>query len=286
MELREQIDLHGDEDIGRILDWIGKKPNDASAYNDAVLLIYQHVKDGEEEWHIENKKFRNEIIKTMRRMSIDAELSVLEKMNNAYKNSLLVDATVDFDAYLQYVEFNRDPKKRFYLPRREKLLQVVKLLQELENDKYDIVGISMPPGVGKSGTAIFYLSWIAGKYPDLPSLTGSHSNAFVRGVYDECLRIFDPNGEYLWKDVFPGVSVVSTNAKDCRIDLGKRKRFETLEFTSVGSGNAGLYRASKLLFCDDLVSGIEEALSKERRKTLSLVDGASYFSYPVVPVNV
>ena len=268
MELREQIDLHGDEDIGRILDWIGKKPNDAAAYNDAVLLIYQHVKDGEEEWHIENKKFRNEIIKTMRRMSIDAELSVLEKMNNAYKNSLLVDAKVDFDAYLQYVEFNRDPKKRFYLPRREKLLQVVKLLQELENDKYDIVGISMPPGVGKSGTAIFYLSWIAGKYPDLPSLTGSHSNAFVRGVYDECLRIFDPNGEYLWKDVFPGVSVVSTNAKDCRIDLGKRKRFETLEFTSVGSGNAGLYRASKLLFCDDLVSGIEEALSKERMDKL------------------
>lgn len=268
MELREQIDLHGDEDIGRILDWIGKKPNDAAAYNDVVLLIYQHVKDGEEEWHIENKKFRNEIIKAMRRMSIDAELSALEKMNNAYKNSLLVDARVDFDAYLQYVEFNRDPKKRFYLPRREKLLQVVKLLQELENDKYDIVGISMPPGVGKSGTAIFYLSWIAGKYPDLPSLTGSHSNAFVRGVYDECLRIFDPNGEYLWKDVFPGVSVVSTNAKDCRIDLGKRKRFETLEFTSVGSGNAGLYRASKLLFCDDLVSGIEEALSKERMDKL------------------
>jgi predicted phage terminase large subunit-like protein len=58
--------------------------------------------------------------------------------------------------------------------------------------------------------------------------------------------------------------VSNTNAKDCRIDLGKRKRFETLEFTSIGTGNAGLYRASTLLYCDDLVSGIEVALSKPR----------------------
>lgn len=95
-------------------------------------------------------------------------------------------------------------------------------------------------------------------------LTGSHSNSFVRGVYDECLRIMDKNGDYLWQDVFPDVKVSNTNAKDCRIDLDKRQRFETLEFTSIGTGNAGLYRAATLLYCDDLVSGIEVALSKER----------------------
>jgi predicted phage terminase large subunit-like protein len=122
----------------------------------------------------------------------------------------------------------------------------------------------MPPGTGKSTLAIFYLTWLAGKYPDAPMLTGSHSNSWVRGAYDECLRIMDANGEYLWHDVFPDVQVSSTNAKDCRIDLGKRKRFETLEFTSIGTGNAGLYRAQTLLYCDDLVSGIEVAMSRER----------------------
>lgn len=60
------------------------------------------------------------------------------------------------------------------------------------------------------------------------------------------------------------MKVSNTNAKDCRIDLDKRQRFETLEFTSIGTGNAGLYRAATLLYCDDLVSGIEVALSKER----------------------
>jgi predicted phage terminase large subunit-like protein len=64
--------------------------------------------------------------------------------------------------------------------------------------------------------------------------------------------------------VFPETQVSNTNAKDCRIDLGKRKRFETLQFTSIGTGNAGLYRAMHLLYCDDLVSGIEVALNKER----------------------
>ena len=112
--------------------------------------------------------------------------------------------------------------------------------------------------------AIFLLTWIAGRDPNHPNLTGSHSNSFVRGVYDECLRLFDAQGEYLWHDVFPAVQVSNTNAKDCRIDLDKRQRFETLEFTSIGTGNAGLYRAANLLYCDDLVSGIEVALSKER----------------------
>ncbi len=112
--------------------------------------------------------------------------------------------------------------------------------------------------------AIFLLTWIAGRDPNHPNLTGSHSNSFIRGVYDECLRLFDAQGEYLWHDVFPAVQVTSTNAKDCRIDLDKRQRFETLEFTSIGTGNAGLYRAANLLYCDDLISGIEVALSKER----------------------
>ena len=162
------------------------------------------------------------------------------------------------------VEWNRDPEKKFYVPRMGVLREVVEALQDLEDGKLELAAISLPPGAGKTTLAIFYLCWIAGRHPDEPTLTGSHSNSFVRGVYDECLRIFDSNGEYLWYEVFPDVQVVSTNAKDCRIDLGKRKRFETLEFTSIGTGNAGLYRAMHLLYCDDLVSGIEVALNKER----------------------
>ena len=186
------------------------------------------------------------------------------KLYSLHKKVWLTAAPHHFESFLLYIESGREPQKKFYPPRRKVLKEVVDALQELEDDKLDLLAISLPPGSGKTTLAIFYLTWLAGKHSDEPMLTGSHSNSFVRGVYDECLRILAPQGEYLWHDVFPTISVSNTNAKDCRIDLGKRKRFETLEFTSIGTGNAGLYRASKLLYCDDLVSGIEVALSKER----------------------
>ena len=186
------------------------------------------------------------------------------KVYDIIGRTYLFEAKDVFDSYCIYLEWNRAPEKKFYQPRRKVLRTVANALQDLADDRLDLLAISMPPGCGKTALAIFYLTWLSGRNPDEPMLTGSHSNSFVRGVYDECLRIFDKDGEYLWNDVFPDVTVSNTNAKDCRIDLGKRKRFETLEFTSIGTGNAGLYRASTLLYCDDLVSGIEVALSKPR----------------------
>ena len=186
------------------------------------------------------------------------------KVYDIIGRTYLFEAKDVFDSYCIYLEWNRAPEKKFYQPRRKVLKTIANALQDLADDRLDLLAISMPPGCGKTALAIFYLTWLAGRNPDEPMLTGSHSNSFVRGVYDECLRIFDKDGEYLWNDVFPDVAVSNTNAKDCRIDLGKRKRFETLEFTSIGTGNAGLYRASTLLYCDDLVSGIEVALSKPR----------------------
>lgn len=200
---------------------------------------------------------------TMMKNPVLSSEQVIE-LYDLHKKVCYAAAPYDFELYLLYVEWNREPDKKFYPPRRKVLNHVVEALQDLADDKLDMLAVSLPPGTGKTTLAIFYLTWLAGRTPNEPILTGSHSNSFIRGVYDECLRILDANGEYLWGDVFPGVRVTSTNAKDCRIDLDRRQRFETLEFTSIGTGNAGLYRASTLLYCDDLVSGIEVALSKER----------------------
>lgn len=202
-----------------------------------------------------------------RQIALDCRTRPIEwgrRMASLHRQMLKIAAPWHFDSYCLYLEYNREPKKCFYRPRRKVLRRVAESLQRLAEGELKLLAISMPPGVGKSTIAIFFLTWLAGRNPREPMLTGSHSNAFVRGVYDECLRIFDPKGEYLWADVFPYVPVSNTNAKDCMIDLGNRKRQATLEFTSTGSGNAGIYRAKQLLYCDDLVPGIEVALSKER----------------------
>lgn len=238
---------------------IDKKPDDKGAYGDLFSLCRAWEAEEFAAAHAANKALKAKCAVQLR-VSAD-KASFYEQ----WRKCLLFEAPHDFDSYLTYMELDRQADKRFYQPRKKQLKPVVDALQALcGDDELDLLAVSLPPGVGKTTLAIFLLTWIAGRDPNHPNLTGSHSNSFVRGVYDECLRLFDAQGEYLWHDVFPAVQVSNTNAKDCRIDLDKRQRFETLEFTSIGTGNAGLYRAANLLYCDDLVSGIEVALSKER----------------------
>ena len=247
--------------LSKIFSKIQKDPDDIRAYRDLLNICRETMKTDVPlavKYLERLSDWIEEIIPTI------TDIGKMREMFALHREVVFAGARESFHLCLLAVEWDRDPDKKFYPPRKMVLREVVQALQELEERKLDLLAVSMPPGSGKTTLAIFYLTWIAGRHPEEPTLTGSHSNSFVRGVYDECLRIFDNNGEYLWREVFPETQVVNTNAKDCRIDLGKRKRFETLQFTSIGTGNAGLYRAMHLLYCDDLVSGIEVALNKER----------------------
>ena len=191
-----------------------------------------------------------------------------KEMLELYYQCHLFDAPYWFDSFCIYIEKNREKEKQFYLPRRKQLLPVSEALQDMEDGKLDILGVSLPPGVGKTTLAEFFLSWQCGKHPELPNVIGSHSNSFLMGMYGEMLKILDTQGEYLWWEVFPGMKVINTSARRLMIDVGYSKRdsrrFMTLEFNSLGSGAAGLIRAMNLLYCDDLVADIETAMSKDR----------------------
>ena len=247
--------------LSKISEKIKKDPYCYQAYEDLLAICHMTKKTDVQLARKYLELLSDELEKLIPTIE---DIGNMRKMFALHREVVFAGARDSFHLCLLAVEWNRDPEKKFYVPRMGVLREVVEALQDLEDGNLDLAAISLPPGAGKTTLAIFYLCWIAGRHPEEPTLTGSHSNSFVRGVYDECLRIFDPNGEYLWHEVFPETQVVNTNAKDCRIDLGKRKRFETLEFTSIGTGNAGLYRAMHLLYCDDLVSGIEVALNKER----------------------
>lgn len=185
-------------------------------------------------------------------------------MVELYKRSLLLDAKYNFDCYCRYLEFNRPAKKKFYEPRRKQLKPIADAMQQLADGELDLLAVSLPPGTGKTTLSIFFLSWIGGKNPELSVLGGSHSNSLLHGIFDELLRVLDKDGEYLYNDVFPLAPVVGNSGKELRIDLQTQKRFETFEFSSIGSGNAGKVRCSRLLYCDDLIDGIETAMSRDR----------------------
>ncbi len=249
-------------DVKRLADKLHEKDlSDPSVLGDLFEVIRLIEAEDFADAHARNKEIRALSARYVKQRG-DA------KMLDLNKRSLLFDAPHDFDAAIRYAEFNREPRKKFYEPRRKQLKRVVDALQDLEERRIRILGIMMPPGAGKSTTGIMYMVWSGLRHPELSILGGSHSNSFLRGVYDEINRMLDPKGEYLWHEIFPAIRVVNTNAKDMRIDLEKPKRFETFEFSSIGSGNAGKVRASNLLYADDLVDGIESAMSKERMDKL------------------
>ncbi len=243
---------------------VSDKPSEFQAVEDLFEMIRIYEYENKKQAHLWNKDIRKLSAQQTRLVKSD---SMAEKFYYLNKRSLLFDTKVDFDAYLQYVEFNREPEKRFYLPRRRQLIPIVKSMQDLEDDLLDLLSISMPPGTGKSTLGIFFLTWIMGKYPLQPNLASAHSDKLTRSFYDGVLSLItDP--EYLWADVFPGIAIAQTNSKDETIDLEKRKRFKTLTCRSIDGSLTGATRCEKYLYADDLVSGIEEALSKDRLDNL------------------
>lgn len=184
---------------------------------------------------------------------------------NLYWKATLMLAPYDFDSYLLYLEKDRDAPERFYLPRRKQFLKlgIVQTLQDLEDDKLDIVSLSMPPGTSKTTVGEFFMSWAIGRHPEDYNLFSSHSGDITRMFYDAVLAI-TTSEVYRWKDIFPDVFIESQNAKMETLNFGKFKPFKTLQCRSIDSKNAGVVRCNRYLYCDDLIGGIEEALSKPR----------------------
>ena len=191
------------------------------------------------------------------------DVKEIKNLYKLHKKVLLAAAPHDFESFLMYVEWERDPDKKFYMPRRAVLSRIVEAMQELVDDRLDLLTISMPPGTGKSTLGIFFLSWVMGRNPDGQSLASAHSGILTRSFYDGVYQIIT-DSEYLWADVFPGVNVASTNSKEETIDLGKKHRFSTLTCRAINASLTGATRCDQILYADDLCSGIEEAMSKER----------------------
>lgn len=186
---------------------------------------------------------------------------ILEK----YYSILLLEAqNMVLDSYFQYLEKKRIPKDRFYMPKRKQFLKigVIQALQDIIDDKLDILCISLPPGSGKTTLSKFLVSGVIGWYPKDFNLFFSHSSDIARMYYDGVNDIVSNPDEYTWGEIFPNLKVTNTNAKMQTLNVGRYKPFASLQCTSRSSNNAGVVRASKFLLVDDLVAGIEEALNK------------------------
>lgn len=249
-----QHELSNKEIIVRLL------KSDLSDYDNLLSLLGMANEVIREDKEL-SRKLANKVRFLALRLCATGDIKYYDLYNKALL--FLAQEHKDFDSYLLYVEKNRDPEDRYYQPRRNKIYWLVQKMQRLIDDELDILSISMPPGTGKTTLGEFFISFVMGHYPNTPNLMSSHSGFMTRMFYDAVLNIITSN-EYCWSDVFSDIVFEGNNAKEETINLGRWQPFKTLTCRPIRGSLTGVTRCEGFLYVDDLVSGIEEALSIDR----------------------
>lgn len=228
-----------------------------SAMNDAFDTLVELAKEDFTRAHELNKRLRVKAGEYARSQGSSEMLEV-------YKKSLLFDAPYDFDAYLRYIEWNKPRDKTFYAIRRHYLKRYVNAYQEILDGKLDFLSISMPKRGGKSQLGINFVNMLSGRRPDRSTLMEGTGDDLVTSFYKGCLEYLQPDGEYLYYDIFPNAKLVQTNADNKTINLEKKSRFPTIMCRSIDARQVGLSEATNLLYLDDCVEGYIEAQNRNR----------------------
>ena len=133
--------------LEKIFAEIKKNPGGVKAYEDLYYICVETMKT-DEALGVQYLKLLSDCIEAqIPAAGSDKDLRFLFGL---HKRVLLAAAPLDFESYLLYVEWNREPEKKFYVPRREVLRPIVQAMQDMIDDKIDLLTISMPPGTGKS----------------------------------------------------------------------------------------------------------------------------------------
>lgn len=251
---------------------VKKHPYDASKYQDWWSCIANLCKQTDRRGdnpdydfaHEENRKLLYTAADMMQR---SRAIEQKGKFYEIYKKALRFDAVDRFDSFMLYLELDREAPKRFYQPRRKVLKRFVDALQDLEDDKLDEVHISQSPRTGKTSLTIFFLLWVMGRDSERSNLYCSYSDTITAGFYNGVIEVLTDAITYHFKEIFPMAELKNTNAKEEYLDIDRKKHYHSLTCRSLYGTLNGACDASGYIVADDLISGIEEALNKDRLKS-------------------
>lgn len=134
----------------------------------------------------------------------------------------------------------------------------------VEGDGMYLAGKTMIP-THNTSLLVFTTAWLMGKRPDSPNLYSSYTGTICGKFYDAVLEIINDSHTYRWSDVFPQKDKIKTDALEKTINVGRAKHYPTLTCRSIdGTLNGATDVDGGFAIGDDFVSGIEEAMSKDR----------------------
>ncbi len=177
-----------------------------------------------------------------------------------------------FDDFMVAMEWKREPKARFWLPRRKVLEgkhRIATRIQEFMDDPEALfLGFSQPPGTGKTTIIKFLLAYIIGKEPRSANMYISYSDGMTKMLLDSVRSMLTDMEEYCFHEIFPGLGAPDVSAEYKTISYRRKGDFPTLGLVSLSGSVTGRTRANRFLVTDDLVKNKEEARSPERLEKL------------------
>lgn len=186
-----------------------------------------------------------------------------------YYESLRFEAPYHLDSFKLYIEKNRKRKERFYEPRRNTLIQITDAVQRLEDDKLDMLFLHQPPRTGKSGDITMDTVWHMLRDTEHSNLYITYKEGLGGAFLAGCMEILtDPT--YCVSDVFD-VKIADTDAKNNKLDLGRKKKYKTLSGKGLESGLNGEYDAYGWMVVDDPLEGVQDVMSDDvlkRKQTI------------------
>lgn len=240
--------------------YIERRPMDVGAFKDYMSCLWNNAEAGE----LANEDvfwLRKRVFEALQRTN-DGELAY--DFNSVYKDSYKILAKDDFDSYMIFLEWERQPQDRFYLPRRKIMRRFVTAVQKLVDDELDELFISQPPRTGKTTFLMFLCTFLIGRNSEKSNLYSAFSDIITSAFYNGCLEVMRDPDTYLWHEVFPAAKIVGTNSKDETLNVDRPKRYPSLTCRSLYGTLNGACDCSGFLISDDLIGGIEEALNKDR----------------------
>ena len=249
-----------------IADIINKGTDKIKPYRDYYNVCLQDTKN-----NTDNLKWlENQALRTQNHAFVKGNIEVSGDFRDLRKDIFTALALYDLDSYMIALEWNRKAEEQFYLPRRKVLKQAVDAIQDLEDDKLDELFLSQPPRTGKSTLMIFAMTWKIGKNSEMSNLYSAYSDKITNKFYDGCLEVITDNVTYRWNEIFYqfGYGKPLTDGKDLTIDIGRMKHYPSLTSRSIHGTLNGACDATGWIISDDLVSGIEEAINKDRLVSL------------------
>lgn len=192
------------------------------------------------------------------------------KIINDYYDVVGAEAPYLVDSFFTYIECDeKDPYKRFYLPRKDRLKPIITAYQEVYDGKLDFLSVSQPKRTGKTTSGLRLSLMMGGRKPDGSIFATGKGEGLVKSFFGGINETFDDKAMYeRYLKVFPDAVKVGQNADELTIHLGKKRRFATFTCRPIDGSIVGNTEANVLLYIDDCVKNHEEARNRDRLEFL------------------